>query len=115
MDPVWLKLMDYGLLGIAVLVFGWVIFRGARFIVDKFEESAKRCEDDRKALIMEVKKREEQFTAYQGGAAIELQKTAAQCTAAAVTCAKASDRVMDFLEKEKTERHHNHRSGEHRR
>lgn len=94
------KILDYGVLGIAVLVCGYLVYRMARFIVTKFEESEEKCEESRVELIKRLDETQKRIETISGSLVIDMQKTAAAGNAAQERIADLGDRFMRFMEEE---------------
>ena len=120
MDPAvssWtMKLLDYGVLGFAVLICGYLVYRMGRFIVEKFEKSQSDCEARSAVLVARLDETQKKVEAISGGLAVDMQKTAAAGNAAQERIADLGDRFMRYMEDETRQyrRSESNRSGEHR-
>jgi hypothetical protein len=54
MDPIVSKLLDYGVLGIAVLALSYALYKVAMFIVGEIKQNRADCEADRQKLIRKL-------------------------------------------------------------
>ncbi len=116
----WDKLLDYGILGIVVLVLGKLAWVLAHYIVRKFEETTAACLQEKRELITKLETRDRVHEHLLGGFALDMKATAAQAIRALEANAKIPwDRIISLAEREEeraTEetRRGTRRSGEHR-
>ena len=52
------KLLDYGVLGLAVFVLGLVVYKMSQFILGEIGKTKAACEDDRQKLIAKLEQKD---------------------------------------------------------
>jgi F0F1-type ATP synthase membrane subunit b/b' len=110
------SLAQYGPIGI-VAFLSLVAFAVVCWVFYKMTlKQQVECREDRIKMAETLNIERSKHEATLAGYGMEMQKTAAQCSTALNASATATNRVMDYLERERDTpppQRHRHRSGEH--
>jgi hypothetical protein len=101
-------LTQYGPIGITAFIMLVGICIIARIFIQMTQSAQKKCDEERERLAKKLEEREIKHEATLAGYGMEMQKTAAQCSAVLASSSSAhhasaevTTRVMNWLERER--------------